>query len=481
MQEAQEAAAKAEAQGLGGLGLVAERGVVQGQAVERVAEVLVAVGVEREQAAEDHRLHLAVAGQRLGRRLPPAGQRVADSEPGDVLDPGDHVAHLPRAHSLRRSHLRHEEADLVDLGLGPGLHGRDPLALAEGAVHEPDVRDHSAIGVELGVEDQRPRRGVRLSPRRRDPGDDRLQHLLDALARLGRDPQHLVGIAADQVGDLGRHPLRLGARQVDLVEHGNQLQPGLDRRVGVGDRLRLDALSGVDDQQRPLTGGEAARDLVGEIHVPRGVDQVQVVGLAVAGPVGDPNRLRLDRDPALALELHRVEELRPVLGADGARQLEQPVGERRLAVVDVGDDREVADPVHGVEGLSMARGPSERPAEAPQASRRRTSRQICSASGIRSRVIAAAYTRRPRRQAGAQRDDLAAERPARAPHRGRTRPRSRRPRAAAAAAATRVVVQTSLASSRRPSWRRRTIVCASTLAAVAITVAATIPPTSKGP
>ena len=51
--------------------------------------------------------------------------------------------------------------------------------------------------------------------------------------------------------------------------------------------------------------------------------------------------LRLDRDPALALEVHRVE----VLGAhvpwvDRPGQLEEPVGERRLPVVDVADDRE---------------------------------------------------------------------------------------------------------------------------------------------
>ena len=107
---------------------------------------------------------------------------------------------------------------------------------------------------------------------------------LHALARLRRDPQHLVWIAADQVGDLGRHPLGLGARQVHLVEHRDQLQAGLDGRVGVGDRLRLDALGGVDDQQRPLAGGKAARDLVGEVDVSGRVDQVQVVGLAVGGP-----------------------------------------------------------------------------------------------------------------------------------------------------------------------------------------------------
>ena len=42
------------------------------------------------------------------------------------------------------------------------------------------------------------------------------------------------------------------------------------------------------------------------------VDQVQVVGLAVGGRVLDPHGLRLDRDPALALEVHRVEHLRRI-------------------------------------------------------------------------------------------------------------------------------------------------------------------------
>ena len=99
------------------------------------------------------------------------------------------------------------------------------------------------------------------------------------LPGLGRDPQRVVGVAAEQVGDLGRDPLRLGARQVDLVDHRDQLEPVLDRQVGVGDGLRLDALGGVDDEQRALAGGEAARDLVGEVDVAGGVDQVQVVGL----------------------------------------------------------------------------------------------------------------------------------------------------------------------------------------------------------
>src|SRR5690606_35666904 len=64
-------------------------------------------------------------------------------------------------------------------------------------------------------------------------------------------------------------------------------------------------------------------------------------------------RLALDRDAALALDVHPVE----VLGArralvDHAGQLQHPVGQGRLAVVDVGDDAEVAnDRRIGVAGL----------------------------------------------------------------------------------------------------------------------------------
>ena len=224
--------------------------------------------------------------------------------------------------------------------------------LAEGAVDHPHVGDHAAVLVELGVEDQRPGRRLGLALGRRDALDDRLQHLRHPDPGLGRDPERFLGVAAGQVGDFVGDPLRLGAGQVDLVDHRDQLQPGVDRQVGVGDGLRLDPLGGVDDQQRALAGGEAARDLVGEVDVAGRVDQVQVVGLAVGGRVLDPHRLRLDRDPALALEVHRVEHLRlHFLRVDGAGDLEDAVGQRRLAVVDVGDDREVADVVHRSRGV----------------------------------------------------------------------------------------------------------------------------------
>ena len=70
--------------------------------------------------------------------------------------------------------------------------------------------------------------------------------------------------------------------------------------------------------------------------------------MAVAGDVVEADGLGLDGDAALALDVHRVEQLLlHVAGGDGPGGLDQPVGERGLAVVDVGDDGEVAD-VRGV-------------------------------------------------------------------------------------------------------------------------------------
>ena len=68
VEQAEEAAAEAEAERRAGLHLEAERGVVEAQLVEAVAELLEVGGVDREQAAEHHRLDFLEAGQRLARR-----------------------------------------------------------------------------------------------------------------------------------------------------------------------------------------------------------------------------------------------------------------------------------------------------------------------------------------------------------------------------------------------------------------------------
>ena len=114
----------------------------------------------------------------------------------------------------------------------------------------------------------------------------------------------LARVEADDLLDLLPHPFRVGGGQVDLVDDRHDLVVVLDRLVDVGQRLRLDALRRVDDQQRALAGGEAAADLIGEVDVAGRVHQVELVALPL-----EPHGLRLDGDPALALDVHVVEHL----------------------------------------------------------------------------------------------------------------------------------------------------------------------------
>ena len=74
------------------------------------------------------------------------------------------------------------------------------------------------------------------------------------------------------------------------------------------------------------------------------VDEVELVGLAVVCLVHDANGLALDRDASFALDVHGVEQLglHVALG-HGVCLLEDAIRDRRLAVVDVGDDGEVPD------------------------------------------------------------------------------------------------------------------------------------------
>ena len=191
----------------------------------------------------------------------------------------------------------------------------------------------------------RARAGASGSPgRRRHARDELLEHVDHALPRLARDVADVLLRLADELGHLGADLVGHRARQVDLVQARDELEAGVDGQVGVGDRLRLDALGGVHHEQRALARRQAAADLVREVDVPGRVDEVQLVGLAVARLVEDAYRLRLDRDAALALEVHGVEQLlahHP--GIDRLGHLQDAVGQRRLAVVDVGDDGEVPD------------------------------------------------------------------------------------------------------------------------------------------
>ncbi len=72
--------------------------------------------------------------------------------------------------------------------------------------------------------------------------------------------------------------------------------------------------------------------------------QVELVQLAVARGVMHAHGVRLDGDAALPLQVHGVEHLRLHLARrQRSRQLQQPVRQRALPMIDMGDDGKVAD------------------------------------------------------------------------------------------------------------------------------------------
>jgi hypothetical protein len=73
---------------------------------------------------------------------------------------------------------------------------------------------------------------------------------------------------------------------------------------------------------------------------------VEDIVLPVLRPVIEAHGLGLDGDAALALDVHGIEHLLlacHLARVEPAGHLDEAVGKRRLPVVDMGDDGEVAD------------------------------------------------------------------------------------------------------------------------------------------
>ena len=112
---------------------------------------------------------------------------------------------------------------------------------------------------------------------------------------------------ADDILDLLLDARRVCRRQVDLVDNRHDLQTGVNGKIGVAERLRLNTLCRINNQKRTLTRRQRTRNLIVEVHMSRGVDQVHFVGLAVVRGIFHADSARLDGNAALALKLHIVE------------------------------------------------------------------------------------------------------------------------------------------------------------------------------
>ena len=243
VQHTEKAAPEAEAECDRRLRLERERGVVELELFERVAQIGVLRAVLGVNAAVDHRTRRAVAGQRLSGGAGRFGHGVAHARVLHVFDARREVAHVAAAELVARVETDGPQvADLQHLVRRAGGHHRHLHAAPERAGHDAHEHDDAAVAVILAVEYERLQWGVRVALRGGDVVNDVVEHGLDVDALLGRDLRRVHGRDADDVLNLGLGALGVGGRQVDLVDDRQDLEIVLERQVGVGERLRLHAL-----------------------------------------------------------------------------------------------------------------------------------------------------------------------------------------------------------------------------------------------
>src|SRR2546422_1926 len=138
----------------------------------------------------------------------------------------------------------------------------------------------------------------------------------------------------------GASPSGPGSRAVVRVPQHARLEPQRQRLPGHEWRVRHRAPGRVHEQQEAVHHAQDPFHFTAEVGVPGRVHDVDLRVAPAHGRV-----LREDGDPPLPLERVRVEDplVHVLVGAEHARLAEQPVHQRRLAVVDVGDDGDVAE------------------------------------------------------------------------------------------------------------------------------------------
>ncbi len=153
----------------------------------------------------------------------------------------------------------------------------------------------------------------------------------------------------EQVVNLVQHLLRARVGPVDLVDHQNRRQLGFQRLAQHVAGLRQRTFAGIDQQHHAVDHLQRALHLAAKIAVAGRVDDIdldlgRVPGVG-RGMIEDGGVFGQDGDAALALQLvgiHHPLDM-GLVGAEGAALVQHGVHQRGLAVVNVGDDGDVAN------------------------------------------------------------------------------------------------------------------------------------------
>ena len=240
----------------------------------------------------------------------------------------------------------------------------DALPHADRAVPHPADRHPPDVLVGRQVRDEQLQRVIGRIGRRGRHVDQQVEERAQVLARLiqrrGRRTDTGIGVhdleldlrlvgpkVHEQLVDVVEHLARPSVGPIDLVQGDDHRQPPRHRLLEDIAGLRERPFGGIDEEQHRVDHEQGSLDLAAEVGVTRCVDDVEP-DVAVL----DGRLLGQDRDALLAFEVHRVEHAIDdgLVRTERAGLAEHGVDERGLAVVDVGDDRDVAHVVAGAGG-----------------------------------------------------------------------------------------------------------------------------------
>ena len=259
------------------------------------------------------------------------------------------------------AHFWCKDADLFDFIMRIRAHHQNALALFHHTIDNAHQNDDAQISIIPAIHQQSLQGRSLITLGGWQTCDYGFQHKINAYARLCRNWHSIGSIKADHILDLLFDAIRLCGGQINLIEHRHNFMAGIEGLIDIGKGLRFNALRGIDNKQRAFTGCQRARDFIGKVHMAGRVHQIEDIILTILGPVIEAHGLGLDGDAAFTLDIHGIKHLlNHIAFCQAACRLNQTIRQRRLAVVDMRHNGEIANivermPSHGREIAFMGR------------------------------------------------------------------------------------------------------------------------------
>ena len=155
-------------------------------------------------------------------------------------------------------HLHFEHSDLICHIFLTSADKLDLVTRLDRTVHDLKVCDDSTERVEYRVKDQRLKRSIRISLRRRDTLYNSVKHFFYTLTCLTGSKEDILRLATEKIHDLICNNLNHCRLNIDLVKYRNDLKVMLNREIKIRNGLSLNTLCRIHNKERALARSDSS-------------------------------------------------------------------------------------------------------------------------------------------------------------------------------------------------------------------------------